>query len=263
MMDAAFPMRLGVSTYKSGFCFFITSYKQYHIMKNAKWLLPLTILIISSCKKEEVRQLDTSYNPEILAANFSNSTVVDNPYFPLEMGKKYIYEGQTEDGFERIEIQRLPTTKTVLGIACAVVNDKVWIDGKLVEDTDDWYAQDNAGNVWYMGEYVTDYNPDGSVKDHHGSWEAGIDGAKPGINMLAVPQVGMAYRQEYYFNEAEDEAEVIEIGLTVTLALGTYTNCIKTREWTDLEPDAIGYKTYAPGIGIVKDGDAVVLVEIQ
>jgi len=231
-------------------------------MKHLAWMLA-TVWLISACSKDNERQPDETYNPEILPANFTNSTVVDNPYFPLEMGKKYIYEGQTKDGFERIEIQRLSTAKTVMGIACAVVNDKVWIDGTLVEDTDDWYAQDNNGNVWYMGEYVTDYNPDGSVKDHDGSWEAGVDGAKPGINMLADPMVGMSYRQEYYFDEAEDEAKVIAVSLMVTIPFGMFNNCIKTEEWTALEPGIVGHKTYAPGIGIIKDGDDVLLVEIQ
>ncbi len=221
----------------------------------------LTIAV--GCKKEEVRQIDSSYNPNISVSNFTNPTALTNPYFTFMPGKKYIYSGQTPDGLERIEVQLLNKAKTVMGIACAVVNDKVWINGKLVEDTDDWYAQDNEGNVWYMGEYVTDYNTDGSVKDHAGSWEAGIDGAKAGINMLAMPKVGMSYRQEYYFNEAEDEAEVVEVGLSVTVPVGTYDNCIKIKEWTDLEPDQIGYKTYAPGIGIVLDGTDIKLIEIQ
>jgi hypothetical protein len=220
-------------------------------------------MTVIACKKEEVRQIDSTYNPNISISNFSNPTALTNPYFTFLSGKKYIYSGQTSDGLERIEVQLLTKAKTVMGIACAVVNDKVWINGKLVEDTDDWYAQDNEGNVWYMGEYVTDYNTDGSVKDHDGSWEAGIDGAKAGINMLATPKVGMSYRQEYYFNEAEDEAEVVEIGLSVTVPVGTYANCIKIKEWTDLEPDQIGYKTYAPGIGIVLDGSEIKLIEIQ
>ncbi len=232
-------------------------------MKNTIRVLALAAFLFAACKKDEKRQIDATYNPEILPANFTSSTALTNPYLTLEPGKKYVYEGQTEDGFERIEIQLRTSAKTVLGIPCAVVNDKVWIDGNLVEDTDDWFAQDNDGNVWYMGEYVTDYNPDGSVKDHDGSWEAGIDGAKPGLIMLAEPSVGMMYRQEYYFDEAEDEAEVVEAGLTVTVPFGTFTDCIKIREWTDLDPGIEGYKIYAPGIGIIRDGDEVVLVKIE
>lgn len=223
----------------------------------------LAAACLFACKKEAVRQPDTSYNPLIEAANFTNPTALTNPYFMFEAGKKYIYEGQTTDGFERIEVQLLSKSKTVLGIACAVVNDKVWIDGKLKEDTDDWYAQDNDGTVWYMGEYVTDYNPDGSVLDHDGSWEAGISGAKPGINMHADPIKGLIYRQEYWFDEAEDEAEIVETGLTVTIPFGTFSNCIKIREWTDLEPGQVGFKTYAPGVGILLDGDIIKLIKIE
>lgn len=228
-------------------------------------ILSLSVIMCAfSCKKDEAdRQPDTTYNPVIEASNFTKSDQLTNPYFRFEAGKKYIYEGQKDGAFERIEVQLLAKNKSVMGIACAVVNDKVWIDGKLVEDTDDWYAQDNVGNVWYMGEYVTDYNPDGTVADHDGSWEAGVDGAKPGINMLADPKVGMAYRQEYYFDEAEDEAKVIEAGLTVTVPVGTFNNCIKIEEWTALEPGTVGYKTYAPGVGIVKDGDKIVLIKIE
>lgn len=219
---------------------------------------------MAACKKEEpLRQPDTSYNPEILASNFTNSTNLINPLFPYQPGKKYILEGQTAAGLERIEIERLATNKTVMGISCAVIRDRVWINGLLVEDTDDWYAQDNTGNVWYMGEYVTDFNADGSVKDHDGSWEAGVDGAKPGINMLADPKVGMAYRQEYYFDEAEDKAEVAEIGLTVTVLTGTYTNCIKTYETSDLDPDLKEHKYYAPHVGFIRGVDLGSNEEIQ
>ncbi|MCB0528620.1 MAG: hypothetical protein KDC65_09115 [Saprospiraceae bacterium] len=221
-----------------------------------------------ACKKDTVRLPDDSYQPVILPANFSNSTQLTNPYFTFETGKKYIYEGQTEDGLERVEVQRLADTREVLGITCVIVNDKVWLNGMLVEDTDDWYAQDNDGNVWYIGEDVDNLNPDGSVRDHAGAWEAGVDGARAGLAMPANPQAGMSYRQEYYFNHAEDEAEILETGLTITTPYGNFADCLKTREWTDLEPDVNENKFYAPGVGIVKsvnvtDNEEVLLIDIQ
>lgn len=236
-------------------------------MKHLAWILAI-LCLGTTCKKDKERQPDETYNPEILPANFTNSTNLTNPYLLFEPGKKYIYEAQTVDGLERVEVQRLAGTKVILGITCIIVNDKVWLDGILIEDTDDWYAQDNDGNVWYMGEDVDNYNLDGSLKDHAGSWEAGVDGAKPGIIMLANPQPGMAYRQEYYFNEAEDEAEVLELGLSVSVPFGNFNNCLKTREWTELEPDVNENKYYAPGIGLVKavnvtDNEEEVLIEIQ
>ena len=236
-------------------------------MKKATPFLLVTLVLFSACKKEETRQIDSSYNPILAPGDFVNSTQLTNSYFQFEPGKKYVYEGQTDEGAERTEVERLDIAKTVMGITCVVVRDRVWLAGKLHEDTDDWFAQDKAGNVWYMGEDVDNLNPDGSLKDHAGSWEAGVDGAKPGINMLAKPAEGNAYRQEYYFNEAEDQAEVLETGLTLTVPYGTFQNCIKTKEWTELEPDAFEYKFYAPGIGFIKsvsaDGEETVLVGIQ
>lgn len=231
-------------------------------MKNQFFVLLCLFGSLAGCKKDKPTE-DTSYNPVIETSNFSNPMQLTNAWFTFETGKKYVYEGQTTDGFERIEVQLVNTQKTVMGISCAVVNDKVWIDGILVEDTDDWYAQDNAGNVWYMGEDVDNYSASGTIEDHDGSWEAGVDGAKPGIQMLANPQPGMSYRQEYYLNEAEDEAEIEQTGQTVTIPLDTYTDCVVIREWTDLEPGQSGQKTYAPGVGMIKDGAHIVLVKIE
>ena len=222
-------------------------------MKKIPLVFSLLALIAVACKKENSHKPDTSYNPVISPTDFTNSTSITNPYFPWEAGKKYISEGQTSDGFEHTEDSLLGETKQIMGIMCVVVHDEVWLDGKLEELTFDWYAQDNSGNVWYFGEDVTSYNPDGSVKDHEGAWQAGVDGAKPGYAMLANPQVGNHYRQEYYFNVAEDEAEVIDSALTVTVPYGTFQHCIKIKETTVLEPDVTGYKYYAPGIGQVSE----------
>lgn len=237
-------------------------------MKLLAMILLAATLLACACKKEDVRKIDETYNPVTTASKFTNPTDLTNPYLLFAPGKKYIYEGQTTDGLERVEIQRLTTTRVVNGITCIIVNDKVWLEGVLIEDTDDWYAQDNDGNVWYFGEEVDNFNADGSFKDTHGSWEAGVDGAKAGIVMPDDPKVGMAYRQEYYFNEAEDEAEVMEVGVTVTTPFGTFENCIKTRDFTDLEPDVNENKIYAPGIGLVKeinltDNEEAVLIDIE
>lgn len=225
-------------------------------------------IAFTACKKDEVRQIDASYKPEVSASKFSASTVLTNKLMPFEVGKTYIFEGKTADGLERVEVKRKTETKTILGIVCIVVNDKAWLNGTLIEETDDWYAQDNDGNVWYFGETVKNYNPDGSFKDTSGSWEAGANGAQPGIAMLANPKPGMKYRQEYYFNEAEDEGEVLEIGLKVSCTYGTFDGCVKTRDFTALEPDANENKFYAPGIGVIKeinltDNETVELIEIK
>ena len=206
-------------------------------------------------KKDKTRKIDSGYNPDVSVSKFSNSTNLTNPYYPVTPGKKYVYEGTTTQGLEHIEEQRFATTKTIMGITCIEVEFKAMLNGNLIEKAIDWYAQDNTGNIWYFGEAVDNYNSNGSFRDHNASWEAGVDGAKPGVTMPANPQTGMPYREEYYFNHAEDEAEITGTGLTVTIPLGTYNNCVKTRNFTALEPDLNENKFYAPGIGLVKEED--------
>lgn len=188
------------------------------------------------------------YNPVIDPANFV--TDIDNPYFPLKPGTTFIYEGEAEEGTERNEMAVTNQTRVVLGVSATVVHDRVWADGKLIEETFDWYAQDKEGNVWYLGEDSKEFE-DGKVISTEGSWEAGVDGAKPGIVMKANPRVGDSYRQEYYAGEAEDMAEVVSLNESVSVAYGSYENCLKTREWTSLEPGVEENKYYASGIGTV------------
>lgn len=191
---------------------------------------------------------DEPYAPVIDPANFVEG--VDHPYFPLTPGTTMVYEGETEEGIERIEVTTMPETKQILGITCTVVRDTVWLDGALIEDTFDWYAQDRDGNVWYMGEETREYEG-GVVVSTAGAWEAGVDGALPGIVMEADPQVGDVYRQEYYVGEAEDMAEVINLSDSASVAYGAFDNVLVTREWTPLEPGVAENKYYASGVGLI------------
>ncbi len=208
---------------------------------------------------------DKAYAPIIDAANFVQG--VDNPYFPLVPGTAWVYEGETEDGLERIEVKMLDETREVMGITCVIVQDTVWLDGEMIEDTFDWYAQDQEGNVWYMGEDTHEYE-NGVAINANGSWEAGVDGALPGIVMQAEPEVGEVYRQEYYAGEAEDMAEVISLTESVSIAYGAYENVLVTKEWTPLEPGKAENKYYAAGVGlileeVVEDGEGrIELIEV-
>ena len=127
----------------------------------------------------------------------------------------------------------------------------VKLDGQVVEDTLDWYAQDRAGNVWYFGERVADYDEHGLIVSVDGSFEAGQESALPGIIMPAQPTVGRAFRQEFFLADAEDAARVKSITETVTVPAGTYANCLKTEDFTPIEPDVLEEKYYAAGIGNV------------
>jgi hypothetical protein len=153
---------------------------------------------------------------------------------------------------ERVVITVTDRKKTIAGgIEALVVNDTVTDNnGDLVEVTDDWYAQDADGNVWYLGEDVKDYR-DGKVISTAGSWEHGVDGAHAGIMIPAEPRPGLKYRQEYYEDKAEDAGEVLSVDAGVTVPAGTFENVLKTKDTTPLEPDVVEEKYYAPNVGPV------------
>ena len=192
------------------------------------------------------------YNPVIDPANFV--ATIDNPYFPLTPGTTFVYEGVTEKGTEHIEVYVTHDTKTILGVTCTAVRDTITVDGELLEDTIDWYAQDTNGNVWYFGENSLEYEG-GLVVSLEGSWTAGVEGARPGIIMEAVPQVGDLYRQEFALGEAEDMAEVIGLNQSTSVPFGDYGNCLKTKDFSPLEPDVFEHKFYAQGVGQVQTVD--------
>jgi hypothetical protein len=190
------------------------------------------------------------YQPDLDPANFV--AVIDNPYLPWLAGSRWVYEGESDGERERNEIVVTDDHKTIMGIEATVVHDAVYVGDQLKEDTYDWYAQDRDGNVWYLGEDTKEYE-DGEVVSTEGSWEAGVDGAQPGIVMPADPTVGVTYRQEYYAGEAEDMGEVIEVGGTVDVPAGHYDDVVTTKDWTPLEPERIEHKQYAPGVGVVRE----------
>ena len=146
-----------------------------------------------------------------------------------------MYEGEVDGELERIEVEVLEERREVFGVQATVVRDRVFVDGELQEDTQDWYAQDADGNVWYLGEETAEYE-DGEVVSTEGSWEAGVDGALPGVVMLADPRPGDAYRQEFYEGEAEDLAEVLRVGQPAAVVAGVFEDVVTIREWNPLEP---------------------------
>lgn len=187
------------------------------------------------------------YAPIIDPNNFVK--VVDNPYFPLKPGTTFIYEGRTEKGNEHVEVVVLPDTKVIMGVTCVALSDIVTVDGKLEEGTVDWYAQDKLGNVWYFGEDTKEYK-DGKVSGTKGAWQAGVDGALPGIIMKVQPVVGETYRQEYYKGQAEDMATVLSLSESATVPAGSYSNVIVTNEWAAIaNPPVYEHKYYAKGVG--------------
>jgi len=186
------------------------------------------------------------YDPKIIPSDFIAE--INNKFFALTPGTTLVYESQTDEGVERIEFTVTHEKRNVMGVDTIVVWDRVWLNDELIEDTKDWFAQDLEGNVWYFGEDSKDF-VGGQLVSTKGSWEAGIDNAKPGIIMKASPQIGDSYRQEYYSGKAEDMGEVVALGETVSVPYGTFSDCIKTKDWNVLEPGVIEFKYYCPEIG--------------
>jgi hypothetical protein len=177
---------------------------------------------------------------------------IDNPYFPLEPSTTFVYEGKSVMATINFERYVTNQTKDVMGVNTTVVRDREWIEGELVEEAYGWYAQDKDGNVWYFGKDAKEYEG-GEVVDTEGSWEAGVDGAQPGIIMLNDPQPGLAYRQEYYAGEAEDMAEVLSLSENVTVPYGSFENSLMIKEWTPLESEFEVNKYYAKDVGLLKE----------
>ena len=179
---------------------------------------------------------------------------VTNPLFPLPLGRRLIYKG-TEDGEPETVITDVTRDhKTILGVPVVVVLDRVFMSGELVEKTFDWYAQDKQGNVWYFGEDTKEFE-NGKVTTTEGSFEAGQHGAKAGIIMRAHPVLYQITPQEDAPGVAEDKARVIGLDVTLKLPYGTLRHCLKQAEFTDLEPDAVEFKEYCPGIGVAHGRD--------
>lgn len=224
-------------------------------MKASTILLVLMMGLSAACgdsgddKNDSACKVDASYDPAVVPANFASP--VSNPLFPLVPGTKYVYEA----GDETVTVTVTEDTKTILGIAAIVVRDVVTEDGVVKEDTLDFYAQDNEGNVWYLGEDTKEYE-DGKLVSTEGSWEAGVGGARPGVIMFADPPLGGApYRQEYLACEAEDMAEVVSESESVSVPYGNFVGALQTHEFTPVEPDANESKYYAENVGLVLEVD--------
>jgi hypothetical protein len=173
-------------------------------------------------------------------------TTIDNPWLPFTPGSRWVYEA---GGGERNEVVVTGQTRKIMGITATVVRDVETRNGELVEETSDWYAQDRDGNVWYLGEDTRAFR--NGEPSPAGSWEAGVDGALPGIIMQADPQVGDAYRQEFYRGQAEDMGKVVRLGASQTVPFRSFDGLLVTRDWTPLEPEVVEEKYYAKGVGLV------------
>ena len=175
------------------------------------------------------------------------STTITNPYLPLRPGRQWVYRVGKQRDVVTVTQQ---TKRMASGIEARVVRDEVTLNGVPAEITDDYYAQDRKGNVWYLGEATTEYE-NGKPRSTEGSFEDGVDGAKAGIAMPAHPKVGMRYRQEFYKGHAEDRAKIVSLNERVKVPLKRYRHTLMTLETSPIEPDVLEAKFYARGVGQV------------
>lgn len=191
---------------------------------------------------------------KVAPRNFTSK--VDNQFYPLQPGTTLRYRGGegTRPATEVVTITG--STKRILGVSCVVLRDRLVVGGRVVEDTRDWFAQDGKGNVWYFGEDTRALDEHGIVKSRGGSWEAGVDGAKPGLFMPAHPRVGQAFQQEYYKGHAEDRFRITDLAASVSVPFRRFSRtALRTEEFSRLEPGAVTAKYYARGIGKVVEAD--------
>jgi hypothetical protein len=205
---------------------------------------------------------NADYAPRIEPKEFHAR--VDNPWFPLVPGTVYRYRERNGAEIADDVMTVMTETKLVMGVPCTVVHDVVSENGVVKEDTYDWFSQDDDGNVWYLGEDSTAYDDRGGVS-HEGSWEAGVDGAKPGIMMYARPVPGPEYWQEHA-TDAQDKAQVVALHEPVQVPFGSYPDSVRIKEWSELEAGS-SMKWYVRGVGFVRaqaeDGEITELISMS
>lgn len=231
----------------------------------AMLLLGASALLLQACSSSKSSPDTDSLPatvPDFKAATFTQPSKITNRYFPHAAGSERLYAIETEDGLVTVFTEVLNETRVVAGVEARVVRHREFLNSVITEDNHAWYAQDDAGNVWYLGESVEKYEYDdqGALIEvtHEGAWEAGEDIAgegtlaNPGYLMKAAPQVGDRYHQEFQEDVAEDQSEVVAIDVPVKLADGTEKICVKIRDSSVLdEPGSFAFKYYAPDIGLV------------
>jgi hypothetical protein len=180
------------------------------------------------------------------------TVTIDNPFWPMSPGTRWTYREVDATGTQlTVQVTVTTETKTIAnGVVARVVSDTVFNGDAIVEDTCDWYAQDALGAIWYLGEDTAEFE-DGALVSTEGSFEAGIDGALPGMIMPADPQPGMQYRQEYYKGEAEDNGAILSLNEMVDVPYGHFSGVVLTKDTSSIEPDVLEHKFYARGVGPV------------
>jgi len=186
------------------------------------------------------------------ASHFTQGRV-DNRWFPLKPGTRYVYRGSEDGAHTRDVLIATYRTKVVDGVTCRVVFDRVWTNGRLNERTHDFYAETRRGTVWYFGEHTATLDRHGHVLSREGSFMSGTHGAEAGIFMTAHPHRGPSYRQEDFPGHAEDVFTVVRRNAQVVVPVMETHHALLTRETTVLEKGVVDHKYYVRDIGTVRE----------
>lgn len=202
----------------------------------------VAVLVLQVFKK-------TGYNPHIIPLEFVRG--VDHPYFPLLPGQTRHYQTTQNEKSAEVTIAATGNTRLIMGVICLGVQERLVADQRLFEDTWRWYAQDRDGNVWYFARETKKYDYD--VVSEDWSWQAGVNGAKPGMVMVGHPAdyLNQEYREVYVSGVDEDKAQVVSLNETVTVPCGTFSGCLKIKVYSDLDPGRVEHRYYASGIGLI------------
>lgn len=226
------------------------------LFKPTKTLLVLSFVMICSAVNPCIAQKDAKLWTDTFDVDKCKfSSIGENKYFILKPNYNLMFEKIEHSDTVSLSITVLNETKIIAGIETRIVEEKEFINGKIIEISRNYFAICTQTNsVFYFGEDVDIYK-DGKVVNHDGSWIANTNNAKAGIMMPGNIFLGSRFYQEIAPKIAMDRAEIVSTNETLMTPAGIFTNCLKIEETTPLEPKAKDYKIYAPGIGLVKDGN--------
>jgi hypothetical protein len=214
----------------------------------------LSMLVAAGLLAGAASHVSTAAPPQVkLPGPGSFVSQIDNPWYPLRPGTVYVYRGADNREPSRDVLTVTHATKVIQGIRATVIDDRVYLRGRLAERTKDWYAQDKTGNVWYLGEDTATLDASGKVKSTEGTWQAGVHGARAGIFMPAHPRVGQTGLQEYYKGHAEDQFRILSLSAHVRTPAASSRQALLAQETTRIEPGVLDHKVYVRGIGTVTE----------
>ena len=214
----------------------------------------LTMTHTGSAEDSDSQRLGAPWTDSFDISDCALATAGVNRFFKLLPNYQLMLEGKEGTDSVTLVVTVRNRTDTVDGVATRVVEEREAVNGELVEVSRNFFAFcQNTGSVFYFGEDVDEYKDD-QIVGHSGSWRAGHSGFRPGLMMPGLALNGASYYQEYAPGIAMDRARIITTDTTFTTPAGVFEHCLVVEETSALEPHALEYKIYAPGVGLIKDG---------